>query len=91
MQSLHDGNWGQTEASLRRAISLDPSMTTAHLRLALVLATPRATVEARKHYALAASGRQALSERDQAVLLYALEPWISYEPTDPLLRHPAAA
>jgi eukaryotic-like serine/threonine-protein kinase len=84
LQSIRDGNWGQAEENLRRAITLDPLMGAAHLRIALSLEQSGSMAEARESYNRAVQGRTALSERDQA-LLHALEPVFNAEPPDPPL------
>jgi eukaryotic-like serine/threonine-protein kinase len=82
LQAQRDGNWGQSEASLRRAIALDPLMAAAHLRLAIVIDMLQSGVEARESYNRAVWGRASLSERDQ-VLLRALEPVLGRDPPEP--------
>ncbi|MFO0756881.1 MAG: protein kinase [Byssovorax sp.] len=80
LQSLHDANWGQAEASLEEAVRLDPSFAAAHLRLAMTV--PRGDpVALHARYALAVRGRATLDERDQA-LLQALEPVYAWTPPD---------
>jgi eukaryotic-like serine/threonine-protein kinase len=82
LQAQRDGNWGQSEASLRRAITIDPLMTAAHLRLAIVIdMPPSSNVEARESYNRAVWGRASLTERDQ-VLLRALEPVYGRDPPE---------
>ena len=79
LQAFRDANWGQAEASLRKAIALDPTFAAAHLRLAIVVTPPGrvgsvgVTPEARAAYRDATRLRGALLPRDRA-LHSALEP-----------------
>jgi tRNA A-37 threonylcarbamoyl transferase component Bud32/tetratricopeptide (TPR) repeat protein len=79
LHAFRDANWGQAEASLRKAIALDPTLAAAHFRLAIVKTTPGSvgvvgvSSEAHAAYREATRLRGALSPRDRA-LLAALEP-----------------
>jgi len=80
LQGFRDGNWGYVQAHLERALALDPGLTIAHLRLAIMQRESSVT-SARAHFALALAGRASLSERDQ-VMLNAHEPYLYRDPPD---------
>jgi len=82
LHDLRDSNAAIAEDQLRRAISLDPMLAAAHLRLAILLAyTAGWTPEARKSYALAVQWRAALSPRDLEILT-AFEPLLNRDPSE---------
>ncbi|MDC0747075.1 serine/threonine-protein kinase [Polyangium mundeleinium] len=87
LQAFRDANWGQAQASLRKAIELDPTLAAAHLRLAIVLSPPgrvlrmSSSLEARAAYREATRLRGSLTPRDRA-LLSALEPMLGADPPD---------
>jgi serine/threonine-protein kinase len=78
MQGFRDGNWGYVYEHLERAVTLDPSLAAAHLRLAIVH-RGKYPSEARVAFARALLGRGTLSERDQS-LLAAYEPILNRDP-----------
>ena len=82
LQSIRDADSGGAESHLRRAITLDPTLAAAHLRLGLVVAYPgQANPDAAAAYREATRLRGALTPRDRA-LLAALEPWLGADPVD---------
>jgi serine/threonine-protein kinase len=83
LQALRDANWKRAEESLRRTITLDPSIGSAHLRLAQSLADSGSSFIAEAHaaYSHAVENRASMSERDQ-VFLRALEPRLGRDPPE---------
>jgi eukaryotic-like serine/threonine-protein kinase len=83
MQAYRDGVGDMTKR-FQRAVELDPNMAAAHLRLAHALfqTSPSA---GRAEYNRAVELRSVLSARDQA-MLWAFEPFIADQRTDPLER-----
>jgi eukaryotic-like serine/threonine-protein kinase len=81
LHSMRDGNWGQAEEYLKRAITFDPLMAAAHLHLSLRFEQNGATAQSRASYGRATQSRGSLSERDQ-VLFRALQPALSVDPPD---------
>jgi serine/threonine-protein kinase len=73
VQWMHDSNWQRAAQDLERALSLDPSMAMAHLRLAFIRFNWGNVSEFREHYSRAVGLRSTLGARDQG-LLDALEP-----------------
>jgi eukaryotic-like serine/threonine-protein kinase len=78
MQAIRDGNWGHVQEELERAVTLDPGLAAAQLRLAMFLYAEFQS-KARGYYARAMLGRTRLSERDQ-LLLDAYEPLLYRDP-----------
>jgi eukaryotic-like serine/threonine-protein kinase len=79
--SIRDGNWGQADEFLKRAVSFDPLLAVAHLHLALSFEQGGSMAESRASYLRAAQGRASMSERDQD-LLQTLEPMFILDPPD---------
>jgi serine/threonine protein kinase/tetratricopeptide (TPR) repeat protein len=73
MQATRDGNWGYVTTLLQRAITFDPTLTVAHLRLAIYHYGGPLVREGRSSFGRALLGRASLNERDR-VLLDAFEP-----------------
>jgi serine/threonine protein kinase/tetratricopeptide (TPR) repeat protein len=73
LQATRDGNWGYVTALLQRAVSLDPALAVAHLRLAMYQYVGPLAREGRAAFGRAVLGRARLNERDQ-VMLDAFEP-----------------
>lgn len=83
LQSFRDGIFMGARDSLARAVSLDPGLAAAHLRLAYMDSLVSSDeAEVRRSFKKAVQFRSTLSERDQ-VLLDALEPYLQREPSDP--------
>jgi serine/threonine protein kinase/predicted Zn-dependent protease len=83
LQSLRDANWKRAEESLRRALTLDPSMGSAHMRLSHTLCDsgPTYLADAHASFSRAVETRATMSERDQ-VILRALEPRLGRDPPE---------
>jgi tetratricopeptide (TPR) repeat protein len=82
LQATRDGNWGYVTSLLQRAVSLDPALAVAHLRLALYYNYGGPLDgEARASFGRALLGRARLNERDQT-MLEAFEPQFR-DPPDP--------
>jgi serine/threonine protein kinase/tetratricopeptide (TPR) repeat protein len=81
MQATRDGNWGYVTTLLQRAVTLDPTLTIAHLRLAMYQYGGLLAREGRSSFGRAILGRASLNERDRA-LLEAFEP-LFRDPPDP--------
>jgi eukaryotic-like serine/threonine-protein kinase len=79
MQGVRDGNWGYALEHLERAVTIDPALAAAHLRLAIMRRGTLHMGEARASFGRALIGRGALSERDRA-LLDAYEPILNRDP-----------
>jgi serine/threonine-protein kinase len=81
LEELRNASIAEAQASLVRAVKLDPSLAAGHLRLALLLGRSgdAALTEARRYFALASQLRDQLDERDRA-LLGALEPGLGDPP-----------
>jgi eukaryotic-like serine/threonine-protein kinase len=83
MQAFRDGTFATMRESLGRAVTLDPSMAAAHLRLAVFSSLIESDEpEAKKSYRRASQFRGFLTERDQG-LLEALEPYFQRDPSEP--------
>lgn len=80
LQALRDGAWMVAYAAFDRATRLDPSLSAAWMRMALVIQDSDATL-ARQYFRKAVLGRGTLGARD-AGLLDALEPIIQRTPSD---------
>jgi eukaryotic-like serine/threonine-protein kinase len=73
LQGTRDGNWGYVTMLLQRAVSLDPTLAIAHLRLAIYQYGSPLADQGRASFGRALLARDSFSERDQAMLA-ALEP-----------------
>ena len=83
MQAFRDGTFAAIRESLGRAVTLDPGLAAAPLRLAVFSSLIETDEpEAKNSYKRASQFRTRLSEHDQA-LLYALEPYFQRDPSDP--------
>jgi serine/threonine-protein kinase len=83
MQAFRDGTFEAVRDGLERAVSLDPSMAAANLRLAVFDSLVETQEpEAKKAYKRASQFRARLGEPD-AALLDALEPYFQRDPSDP--------
>jgi serine/threonine-protein kinase len=80
LQSLRDGAGQAATQSFERAVSLDDSLASAHLRLSYSKLQQDGAA-ARGHYQKASRLRALLSERD-AALLEAIEPLVMRDPAD---------
>jgi serine/threonine protein kinase len=80
MQQYRDGAHGTVSANFRRALSLDPNLAAAHLRLAMFIEYANPTL-GREHYAKATALRASLSPHDQA-LLEAYAPVLQQDPSN---------
>jgi serine/threonine protein kinase/tetratricopeptide (TPR) repeat protein len=82
-QSFRDADWNSAMRALETAVSRDPTMGAAYLRLAWLQSAETAR-EGLVHSSFhdAVKNRSTLDERDGA-LLEALEPYLQREPSDP--------
>jgi serine/threonine-protein kinase len=92
LQAMRDG--AEVEPYFAKALALDPSMSAAHVRLAvasLTLVNGPGVTQGRAHFQAATKGRADLSPRDQA-LLEAMEPMFrtSFQARDAAPRLAAA-
>jgi eukaryotic-like serine/threonine-protein kinase len=80
MERVRDAAWFDAADAFERAVSLDPAIGVAYLRLAIILATYD-MASARERYRKAVLLRGTMAERDQGVL-DAVEPIIQRSPPD---------
>jgi tetratricopeptide (TPR) repeat protein len=73
LQGTRDGNWGYVTSLLQRAVSLDPTLAIAHLRLAVYQYGSPLEDQGRASFGRALLGRDGFNERDQA-MFSAFEP-----------------
>jgi serine/threonine-protein kinase len=78
IQGMRDASLVSSVASLSRAVTLDPSLGPAHMRLAALHGAQGSFVTARTHHHKAQQLRSHLSPRDQA-MLDAVEPLVVRE------------
>ncbi len=75
IQAIHDNTWMIAVAHFFKAVTLDPSMPEAHLRLSMMMLPVRDAATRRSEFEKAAGLRGRLGERDQA-LLEAMQPFL---------------
>jgi tetratricopeptide (TPR) repeat protein/tRNA A-37 threonylcarbamoyl transferase component Bud32 len=80
MQAYRDGVITAAIASFERALSMDPDMAAAHLRLSMFMRL-ESTARARDHFAKAVALRSSLDPHDQD-LLQGLAPLVQRDPAD---------
>jgi len=82
LQAFRDASFDAARQSFDRAVSLDPSLAPAHLRLAYLDSLVSSDeLDARRSFAKATQLRSRLDARD-ADLLDALEPYLQRDPSD---------
>jgi serine/threonine-protein kinase len=81
LRAVRAGASSRAGAQLERAVELDPDLGAAHLEAAVLALDNRIDAATRLHYRKAEEHKDALSERDRA-LLEAIEPGVRHQPAD---------